>query len=572
MILKSSILKHTFIIGFCAFSFNAYSQIDTTKTQEAATIEEVEVVRDYRPVLADAVKIRRSPDLNNARTKQPALRYNVLDKRLNFPSGMGQLTLQDMPSTRPGIMTNNYAKLGIGNFGSILGEIYINSGTDENYQRGFYAKHLNQKGDLENQKFSEQRIGVFGRSILEKITLSGELGYNRYGTAFYGVVPYAQDNATINSEGQDQHFNDIFFTGELLKNFNPQDTDVSYSLKMDAYLFSDAFNAKENSVAISGYFNKAINVFNVGANVSADMGSVKATDYSISNNLIRLNPYVRFQGNNYRVTLGANFVSESGENSRSNLFPLANIELDVVPEFVSVFGSVKGDVNKTSLRSLAQSNPYLNENIAIRNTIDRLNISGGVKGNVGATFGYKASVFYRKVEDLALFVNSPNEPTKFDLIYDAGIEKATTITGLQGEINVRVSETVNIGGKLNLTDYKLSTEKEAWMMPKVQISSNARINISEKVFLNAEVLFAGENYAKTYNYEPTAVPFDYITTDPIIKKVPAFADFSAGAEYRVNRQFGVFIQANNLLNSNYEKYLYYPRLGFNVFGGLNYSF
>src|SRR5690554_6499266 len=108
MILKSSILKKTFIIGFCALSVNVYSQIDTTKTQQAAIIEEVEVVRDYRPVLADAVKIRRSPDLNNERTKQPALRYNVLDKRLNLPSGMGQLTLQDMPPTRPGIMTNNF--------------------------------------------------------------------------------------------------------------------------------------------------------------------------------------------------------------------------------------------------------------------------------------------------------------------------------------------------------------------------------------------------------------------------------------------------------------------------------
>src|SRR5690606_35949903 len=141
------------------------------------------------------------------------------------------------------------------------------------------------------------------------------------------------------------------------------------------------------------------------------------------------------------------------------------------------------------------------------------------------------------------------------------------------EINVRVSETVNIGGKLNLNDYKLSTEKEAWLMPKVQISSNARINISDKVFLNAEVLFAGDAFAKTYNYSPSATTFiDYTTVDPIIKKVPAFADFSAGAEYRVNKQFGVFIQANNLLNSNYEKYLYYPRLGFNVFGGLNYSF
>src|SRR5690606_4025005 len=355
MILKSSILKYTFIIGFSAFSFTAYSQVDTTKTQQATTIEEVEVVRDYRPVLADAVKIRRSPDLSNTRTFQPALKYNVLDKRVNLPSGMGQLEIQEIRSTRSEIMLNNYAKLGIGNFNSILGELYINSGTDEYYQRGFYAKHLSQKGDLEGQKFSEQKFGVFGRSILERFTLTGELGFNRYGTSFYGV----QNTDFIQNDFAKQHYNDLFLTGELLKNYDPNDTDLSYSLKADAYLFGDAYNAKENSFALSGYVNKAINAFNIGANVSADLTGVKATDFETSNNIVRLNPYIRFQGDNYRVTLGANFVSESSDSSRTNLFPSADLELDIVPQFVSIFGGVSGDVVKTSLRSLAQENPYL---------------------------------------------------------------------------------------------------------------------------------------------------------------------------------------------------------------------
>src|SRR5690606_33362391 len=113
---------------------------------------------------------------------------------------------------------------------------------------------------------------------------------------------------------------------------------------------------------------------------------------------------------------------------------------------------------------------------------------------------------------------------------------------------------------------------EPWYMPTVLLSSNARINISEKVFLNAEVLFSGETSAKTYDYSMTDINGNPIPGESIVQKVSAFADFSAGAEYRVNKQFGIFVQANNFLNSNYEKYLYYPRLGFNVFGGLNYSF
>lgn len=570
MILKSSMLKYTFIIGFSVLSINTFAQVDTTKTpdsntQQATTIEEVEVIRDYRPILADAVKIRRSPSLSDTRTFQPSLNYNIVDKRLNFPSGMGQLTIQELQSGRPDIMTNNYAKLGIGNFNTILGEVYVNTGTADIYQAGFYAKHLGQKGDLEGQKFSEQNIGVFGKRIMDAFTLKGEVGYNRFGTAFYGYIPETYAEAVT---PENQTFSDFYLSGELLKNYDPQDDDVSYSLKADAYLFSDAFNAKENSFAISGYLNKAIQAFNLGANVSADLTTVKATDYSQQNNIVRLNPYIRFQGDNYKLTLGANFVAESNDTSRTNLFPFADFELDVVPQFASIFGGVKGDVTKTSLRTLAQDNPFLNENININNMVDRLHIFAGVKGNLGATFGYKAKFFYRKIEDMPLFVNNTSDPTRFDVIYDQGIDEATSISGFEGEINVRVSQTVNIGGKINLSEYKLSTEEEPWFMPAVRISSDARINISEKVFLTGEVFFNGETSARYL--DPL---IDYVGEIPYsVRKMPAFVNINAGAEYRITNQFGIFVQANNLLNDTYQKYLYYPRLGFNVIGGLNYSF
>src|SRR5690606_10831846 len=128
--------------------------------------------------------------------------------------------------------------------------------------------------------------------------------------------------------------------------------------------------------------------------------------------------------------------------------------------------------------------------------------------------------------------------------------------------------TVNIGGKINLSEYKLSTEEEAWFMPAVRISSDARINISQKVFLTGEVFFNGETSARYL--DPL---FDYAGEIPYsVRKMPAFVNINAGAEYRITNQFGIFVQANNLSNDTYQEYLYYPRLGFNVIGGLNYSF
>src|SRR5690606_5829431 len=137
----------------------------------------------------------------------------------------------------------------------------------------------------------------------------------------------------------------------------------------DGYLFSDKFDAKENAFALSGYFNKAIKAFNIGANVSLDLTGVKGPeDYQLANHIARLNPYIRFQGTTYKLTIGANFVSEFGDNAGTNLMPSADIELDIIPEYATLFGGVNGDVVKTSLRTLAQENPYLNRGIALRNS------------------------------------------------------------------------------------------------------------------------------------------------------------------------------------------------------------
>ena len=155
------------------------------------------------------------------------------------------------------------------------------------------------------------------------------------------------------------------------------------------------------------------------------------------------------------------------------------------------------------------------------------------------------------------------------MIYDRG-DGGTKVTGLEGGVNLRISETFLLGGKVNIFDYNTPTESRAWYMPEFRMEANARINISEKFYVNGDLLFNGQTYARTYRF-----PDDLVSGSmpaPITVAVPAFADLSAGAEYRFTNQFGVYIRLNNILGNAYERYLYYPRLGTNFFGGVNYSF
>ncbi len=567
----NTIIKQTGLLTILlAMGSQAYAQRDTTN--RPVTLDSFDIVRDYRPILADAVKIRRSPDMSNKREYMPKLNYgNVPDKKLDINTGLKELKIMETPFSKIIDHNSNYVKLGVGNLGTILGEAYFAVEDYEDIRVGGFVKHLNQKGSLDDQKFSRQEVGVFARRIFPMFTVNGLIGYNGYGTRFYGI-PVDQNNTTLNPTREAQRFNDIYFSGELTSNYDPQNDDaLSYSLKADAYTYKDKFDAKENSFALAGYLNKRLRAFNIGANVALDfnsLGGVNTADGNMNNSIVNANPYIKFKGDNYNITLGANIASEFGDSSRFNIFPVAEIDFSLVPGYFYIFGGVKGGVEKGSFRSFTRLNPYMGPNMNIQNTIERMNIYGGIKGNAGATFGYKVKAFYRQVEGLAMFVNNIERPFNFDMIYDGDGDKALKHVGIEGEINVRLSALVNLGGRLNIDQYTMAQQDEAWHLPKMRLAANARFNISEKLYIDAEALFHGNAIAREYTYDENGAP----SSDWKKSTIPSFFDLSAGAEYKATKQLGIFVKANNMFNTEYQRYLYYPKLGFNILGGLNFSF
>ena len=539
------------------------------KKEENVTVnEEIEVVRPYKPILAEAVKLRRSPNLNDVKTYKAKLNYSVTDRKLEINSDIQKLQAQQLAAERETELINNYVKGGVGNLGTILGEVYINLGKDEGLQAGGYFKHFSQEGKLNKQNSSYQQLSVFGRSILDENTLSGRVNFERNGTYFYGIDA-AQP--TFNTNPQKQALTLFEAEGELVKNYEQRDDELSYALKANGYVWSDKFSAKENYFTLNGYLNKRISSFNLGVAASTEFGSTKDALTSIGNNIFRLNPYVRLQLEGVKVTAGINFVQEFGAAKSSRIFPAITADFTLIPDYLQIFGEIKGDVNRTSLRGLTDENPWLNENINIKNSVEKLTISGGIKGTGGPGFGYKARFYVKQIDDMPLFVNNFVDFNKFDVIYNFGKSK---ITGIEGEVSVQVSDELKWTGKLNIDDYKSAQETYSWFKPGLKVSSNFLYTYNKKLSFNAGVVIQDDTRAKLYTAAPVPAG-SYLMPNTSIESivtVKGFVDLGIGAEYRINNKFSVFAKANNILNTNYSKYLYYQVNGFNIFGGLTYSF
>lgn len=545
------------------------AQAQEKKAEEKAVVnEEIEVVRPYKPILAEAVKLRRSPNLDDVKIYKAKLNYSITDRKLELNSDIQKLQAQAVADEKESILINNYIKGGVGNLATIFGEAYFNNGKDEGLQFGGYFRHFSQEGKLNKQNSSDQQLSVFGRSILDQHTVSGRINVQRHGTNFYGIDT---ERPTFNTDPQKQALTFVELEGELVKNFTEDPDALSYALKANGYIWSDKFEAKENYLTLNGYLNKRISSFNLGLAASTEFGNTKDALTSVGNNLLRLNPYIRLQVKGAKVTAGVNFVQEFGAFSSTRIFPAVTADFTLIPDYLQVFGEVKGDVNRNSLRGFTEENPWLNSNILIKNTVEKLSFSAGIKGTGGPGFGYKARVYVKQFDDMPLFINNFDNLNKFDVIYDFG---KTKLTGIEGELSVQVSDALKWTGKLNLDDWKPAQETYSWFKPGLKVSSNFVYTYNKKLSFNAAVVIQDDVKAKV-NVQTPVNPLQYLVPNTGIERietVKGFVDLGIGADYRINNKFSVFAKANNLLNSKYNRFLYYQVNGLNVFGGLTYSF
>ncbi|MCO5949712.1 hypothetical protein [Mucilaginibacter flavidus] len=522
--------------------------------------EEIVVTTAYKPVLADAVKIRRNPDLEDKTPFKAPLVYIPIDKRLELNTSIKPLDAMKRPAEQDSVPTNNYVKVGLGSLKTTYGEAYFANGRDNALQVGGYLKHFAQNGNLYKQNSAKEEAGIFGKSIGELNNISGRITYDYNSNYFYG---FSQFNPPVTTRDDKQHFSTIGAEGELAKNYRDIENDFTYALKLKGYIFSNTYQARESNLVLSGFFNQTIKQFYAGLAASLDLSTQKDSGYSYNNSLIKLNPYIKFQGDNYKIDAGVNIVDQFGFNSAFYIFPSARAELQVIPKYVRIFVEAKGDVNKTSLHDFAMANPFIGQNIDIKNSVDQLDIAAGIKGTLAPGFGFKFTVFRNEIKNMPLFVSDFNLATgynRFKVIYDGGRSR---VNGLNGELDYKASEDVDVFARIEFKDYQMATVAEPWNLPKLVFKGGTVFKIDNKISISGTVTYRGGVM------DPSPLTVGTVTR-PI--SIDAFVDLSGAVDYKINNRFSVFVHINNILNANSQRWLYYPDYGFNIFGGVGYTF
>ncbi|MGB8193068.1 MAG: hypothetical protein WCF67_14165, partial [Chitinophagaceae bacterium] len=211
--------------------------------------------------------------------------------------------------------------------------------------------------------------------------------------------------------------------------------------------------------------------------------------------------------------------------------------------------------NKGSYQRFAEINPWVTApDSALLNTrVQERYI--GLKGSAGNHFTYSGRLGFNLYKNMPLFVNDTIDGKTFLTVYEPSMEALS----LHAELGYTQGEAFNVTARMDFNQYtKLKEQKKAWGLLPLEFAVSLKWRLLKDLWLRSDIFaWDGPQY-RGKNLDSY--------------KGSAAFDASAGLEFRITKQFNLWVQMNNIFNNKYERWNQYEAYGFNILGGIVYSF
>ena len=538
-------------------SFSSVAQLD----------DDIIITKDRKVELPPASRVfeKIPPVKGNPEDKQ--MKYAFFDRK---PTGIAEVKFNPTVVSPDGgkkkeeaEIYNNYVSLGAGNFGRLLGEVFINTAQENKMIVGIHALHNStNRGPIDDKNSANMydKAEINGKYLAEKFQVSGGLSYNRDQYYFYG---YKRPRVEFDKNEIKQILNTVQFNVGF-ENITPNPR-VDYSLKTSIKSLKDNYLAQETdwTTTFNAYFPIIEEKFI--ALVDADANMAQRSDGEVDKrNLFRVESSFKVNLNRFSGSIGYKAVNEFDEVkniNRTKGFP--TIELTYkFPSLIYVFAGMDGDIVRNTLSSYLADNPYLKSQTKLLNTEKIREFYVGGKGDIGSgfSFNFKGSMGYYK--NLFYFNNySPKrfeslaDTSKFTVLYDS---LKTQYVNVTAQLNYQPVDMWRTYVRADFNHYQRRAYEKPFHRPLATVKWGNTLIVSDKLVANLDFYYYGKTFAKNP------------TTQALVTNKAIF-DLNTEFDYLFGKQFTAFVKLNNILGRKYERYLYYPQQGLNFLVGVNYS-
>ena len=560
----------------------------TTSIALSQINKQVNVVKEYTPVISDAYRIGTLPKIKDTtKISKHIFSYNIESQPFNVNFKLKPIKSAKMVGEPLKKLYTTNIRLGFGNYLTPYFELNYNSLRSKDQLIAINLKHISSYGKIkmaDEQKvyagFSNSQVKLYGKKILkhQKIVsgsmLVKNLIYGYYGYDDKDTSILLSDKKLKKEEIETQNLK-ILGVSAKIKSINRSKSQLNYDLNFKNTFLQETSKIYSNNLDLYGNINNYYKKEIIGVDYEINYINTNLKTDTINNTIIRIKPYLNKTTDTWRIIAGLNFNADVNPPADPDFhfYPMVDIKYNVFDEALIPYLGVFGTVENNNYQKIIFENPYITNDLNVKNTDNVLSLYLGVKGKLSSNFSYNFKTTYKVYEDMYFYINhfetQPDSANpvittftnKFDVVYDN-----ISLIDLYGELNWEKSKKLSFLLFGHYYEYSMGNLAQAWHKPQYNITFSTKYNIQNKIVAGIDVFAIGKQYAvKSVEYKSV--------TQKVYnaKELDGFIDLNLSFEYRYTKILSTFLKFNNILSQKYYKYNYYPTQGFNVLVGLSYS-
>ena len=408
------------------------AQNSQTRVQDSIDTQVVTIVKPYTPKISDAFKLKQAPSIMVSDDYQKSIKYTIFSIPVASTFTPAKGNSIGVKKFKKEKLFQNYTSIGLGNYGTVLGNLYLNHKIGRGETLGGHVEHHSSQGGIDGlqleDSFSNNTVQVNYAKTLKTFTWTTDLAYARQAINWYGL-PYPT-TFSINSK---QVYSQLSFSSKVYFKKG-----VFQRGSIDFQRFSDAYGSQE--YRLKSESNLHLNIFDqsINTNLSIDyLNGEFNQNYldpelnSYGNTLFFVAPSYKYSHGDLAVSVGvrAAFLMDTNKGvSEFYIYPNIEATYSVVSSIVLAYAQVKGDIIQNTYSDFAQINPFISPTLEIRPSSTPYKLIVGSKGKLSESIAYDLNGSYSKQNDKALFrsntvlnlsaLTNYNQGNSFGIVYD----------------------------------------------------------------------------------------------------------------------------------------------------------
>jgi hypothetical protein len=507
-------MKKLIAIIFSALPLFASAQADGFMLEAVGSVSPV--------VLSDVKKKSEQAVPKDTTLPAPAFTYTLQSKRYLTTVQIDTIKAAKLGAEPVSKLYRTYARLGVGNYASLLGEFYVSSLRSKTGAWGAHVRHFSSgtgPKDVAGAEsgFNQQDINIFGKRFLKRHTLYGGFDYDRDVVYNYGS---AASSNSFDKASTRQRFTYTAIGGRLQSHYTDS-TAINHVIGLRYYHLGDRYKVKEDNVLVEVDANRYIRTERLSLGIGVDYNRNAGETDTAASTIVKFQPAFSARGKKFDASIGLGIYYDGGENL-TYFQPQASFSYDIVNHIIVPYLSMGGYLERNSYRSLSLVNPFImsGQSFMLRNTLHKFELRLGLRGSLTADLAYDVNVMRVELVDAPFFVNTSEQQdifrNKFAIVYDKA-----NVVNVHGQLAWQRFERMRFTATGDWFHYTMATEEKPWHTPTLRLALIGEYNVQDKILARTQIYFLNGQYAKLVE-----------STGTTVVNLKGLIDVNLGFEYR----------------------------------------